>query len=193
MKSSKTVKRNTNRHGQAKTRRETLRPTTSRVRSAIFSILGPNGPEGSRVLDIYAGTGALGIEALQRGARYAVFIDHSSKQCETIKKSLVKHKLSVKSVIHRGSALNLVGKLKGQYDLFFVDPPYDLDEFEPLFFKVDQTQLIATGAIAFIEHSKRTVLPDRLPGFALSTHRVYGDSAVSVYKADVTETNGDIR
>ncbi|MDA1278573.1 MAG: 16S rRNA (guanine(966)-N(2))-methyltransferase RsmD [Chloroflexi bacterium] len=160
-----------------------LRPTTSRVRSAIFSMLGPAGPRGLRVLDIYAGTGALGIEALQRGAESAVFIEQNARQCEEIKKALERHRLRMLGTVHRGDALVLVGRLKSEFDLVFADPPYDLDEFQELFTRIDSARLIASGAIAFLEHSKMTKLPESLPGLSLSTHRRYGDTAVSVYRA----------
>lgn len=160
-----------------------LRPTTSKVRSAIFSMLGPAGASGLRVLDIYAGTGALGIEALQRGAISAVFIEQNSRRCDEIKKTLEKHRLAMQGTVQRGSALNAVGRLKGEFDLIFADPPYDLNEFESLFARVDAAGLIAPHATAFLEHSKMTELPDSLPGLALSTHRRYGDTALSVYRA----------
>lgn len=160
-----------------------LRPTTSKVRSAIFSMLGPAGASGLRVLDIYAGTGALGIEALQRGAELAVFIEQNSRRCDDIKKTLEKHRLAMQGSVQKGSALAAVGRLKGEFDLIFADPPYDLVEFESLFERVNDARLIAPNAIAFLEHSKMTTLPDSLPGLELSTHRLYGDTAVSVYKS----------
>ena len=86
--------------------------------------------------------------------------------------------------MHRCKALQAVERLEGEFELIFVDPPYELDEFEPLFDRVNEAGLIAPSAIAFLEHSKRTKLPDSLPGLTLSTHRLYGDSAVSVYRAN---------
>jgi 16S rRNA (guanine(966)-N(2))-methyltransferase RsmD len=146
-------------------------------------MLGPAGPSGLRVLDIYAGTGALGIEALQRGAELAVFIEQNARRCDDIKKALERHRLAMQGSVQRGSALNTVGRLKGEFDLIFADPPYDLVEFEGLFERVEDAGLIAPGAIAFLEHSKMTELPDALSGLTLSTHRLYGDTAVSVYKS----------
>ncbi|MDG0867035.1 16S rRNA (guanine(966)-N(2))-methyltransferase RsmD [Candidatus Lucifugimonas marina] len=169
-----------------------LRPTTSKVRSAIFSMLGPAGASGLRVLDIYAGTGALGIEALQRGAETAVFIEQNGRRCEDIKKTLEKHRLGMQGSVQKGSALNAVGRLKGEFDLIFADPPYDLIEFEALFQKANDAHLIAPNAIVFAEHSKMTELPDTLPGLTLSTHRLYGDTAVSVYKSQ-TESSATSR
>jgi len=145
-------------------------------------MLGPAGAGGLRVLDIYAGTGALGIEALQRGAELAVFIEQNARRCDDIKKALERHRLAMQGSVQRGSALNAVGRLKGEFDLIFADPPYDLVEFDALFERVEKACLIAPGAIAFLEHSKMTKLPDSLPGLTLSTHRLYGDTAVSVYK-----------
>jgi 16S rRNA (guanine966-N2)-methyltransferase len=152
-------------------------------------MLGPAGASGLRVLDIYAGTGALGIEALQRGAESAVFIEQNSRRCEDIKKALGRHKLAMQGSVQRGSALNAVGRLKTEFDLIFADPPYDLVEFEALFAKVSEARLIADNAIAFLEHSKMTELPHSLPGLTLSTHRLYGDTAVSVYKASRGEAH----
>jgi 16S rRNA (guanine966-N2)-methyltransferase len=151
-------------------------------------MLGPAGASGLRVLDIYAGTGALGIEALQRGADSAAFIEQNGRRCEDIKKALEKHKLAMLGSVQKGSALNAVGRLKGEFDLIFADPPYDLNEFEALFTRVEELGLIAPDAIAFLEHSKMTTLPDALPGLTLSTHRLYGDTAVSVYRASKPET-----
>ena len=151
-------------------------------------MLGPAGPDGLRVLDIYAGTGALGVEALQRGADSAVFVEQNSRRCDDIKKTLERHRLAMQGTVHRGNALQAVGWLKGEFDLIFADPPYDLNEFDELFTRIDDAGLIAAGAVAFLEHSKTTKLPDTLPGLTLSTHRIYGDSAVSVYRAQDRDT-----
>ncbi|MCZ6538486.1 MAG: 16S rRNA (guanine(966)-N(2))-methyltransferase RsmD [Chloroflexi bacterium] len=164
-----------------------LRPTTSKVRSAIFSMLGPAGPSGFRVLDIYAGTGALGIEALRRGAESAVFVEQNSRQCNDIKKALERYGLEMQGTVQKGSALQAVGRLRGEFDLIFADPPYDLNEFDELFSRIDKAGLLAADVIAFLEHSKTTRLPETLPGLRLTTLRKYGDSAVSVYRARVPD------
>ena len=82
-------------------------------------MLGPAGPRGLRVLDIYAGTGALGIEALQRGAESATFIEQNSRRCDDIKKSLERHRLAMQGTVQKGSALQAVNRLKGEFDLVF--------------------------------------------------------------------------
>jgi 16S rRNA (guanine(966)-N(2))-methyltransferase RsmD len=161
------------------------------VKSAIFSMLGPAGASGLRVLDLYAGTGALGIEALQRGAASAVFIEQNGRRCDDIKKALERHRLAMQGSVQQGSALSAVGRLKGEFDLIFADPPYDLVEFEALFERIDESGLIAPNAIAFLEHSKMVELPDSLPGLKLSTHRLYGDTALSVYKSRSEKSGGE--
>ena len=150
----------------------------------MFSMLGPAGSNGLQVLDIYAGTGALGIEALQRGAENASFVEQNLKRCNEIKQYLERHNLASKGTVHRCKALQSVGRLEGEFELIFADPPYELNEFEPLFTRVNDAGLIAPSAIAFLEHSKKTKLPNMLPGLTLSTHRLYGDSAVSVYRSN---------
>ena len=150
----------------------------------MFSMLGPAGSNGLQVLDIYAGTGALGIEALQRGAESASFVEQNLKRCNEIKQYLERHNLASKGTVHRCKALQSVGRLEGEFELIFADPPYELNEFEPLFTRVNDAGLIAPSAIAFLEHSKKTKLPNMLPGLTLSTHRLYGDSAVSVYRSN---------
>ena len=150
----------------------------------MFSMLGPAGSNGLQVLDIYAGTGALGIEALQRGAENASFVEQNLKRCNEIKQYLERHNLASKGTVHRCKALQSVGRLEGEFELIFADPPYELNEFESLFTRVNDAGLIAPSAIAFLEHSKKTKLPNMLPGLTLSTHRLYGDSAVSVYRSN---------
>ncbi len=157
-------------------------------------MLGPVGASGLRVLDIYAGTGALGIEALQRGAVSAMFIEQNGRRCDDIRKTLARHRLAMQGSVQKGNALNAVKRLKGEFDLIFADPPYELVEFDALFERMNEANLIAPDAIAFLEHSKMTRLPDFLPGLALTTHRLYGDTALSVYKSQtgiLTESGGE--
>ena len=93
----------------------------------------------------------------------------------------------MQGTVRRGSALTAVGRLTGEFDLILADPPYALNEFKELFLRVDSAGLIAPDAIAFLEHSKMTELPDALPGLSLSTTRKYGDSAISVYRAQALD------
>ena len=98
------------------------RPTADRVREALFSILGP--VDGLRVLDLFAGSGALGIEALSRGAASATFVDSSSQAVAAVRRNL--EALGVEGEVGRRDALRWLAGAEGPYDLVFADPPYDL-------------------------------------------------------------------
>lgn len=159
-----------------------IRPTTSRVRAAVFSILGPDGARGLRTLDLYAGTGAFGLEALSRGAASADFVELDERRCREIKKALEDLGFAGRGRVHRGDALKVAERLEGEFDLVFADPPYAMVPFSDLFERLHRRRLMAPNAIAFLEHSARTVLPDELPGARLTDSRKYGDAAVSVYR-----------
>jgi len=106
------------------------RPTTDRVREALFSSLGDRVID-AEVLDLYAGSGALGIEALSRGARSVVFVEADERACETIRANLAKARLTeARAEIRRSRVVDFVNRLPGQaaHDLVFADPPYARDE-----------------------------------------------------------------
>ncbi len=109
--------------------RALTRPTTDRVRESIFAVLGDL-VQGARVLDLFAGTGSLGLEALSRGAVSADFVDSSAAACESVAKNLQKTRLCG-GVVHRRDALAWLSSApEGRYDLIFADPPYARDEQE---------------------------------------------------------------
>lgn len=159
-----------------------IRPTTSRVRAAVFSMLGPDGARGLRTLDLYAGTGAFGLEALSRGAASADFVELDERRCREIKKALEDLGFAGRGRVHRGDALKVAERLEGEFDLVFADPPYAMVPFSDLFERLHRRGLMAQNAIAFLEHSARTLLPDELPGARRTDTRKYGDAAVSVYR-----------
>jgi 16S rRNA (guanine966-N2)-methyltransferase len=164
-----------------------IRPTASRLRAAVFSMLGPDGVRGLRVLDLYAGTGAFGMEALSRGAAAAEFVEQDGRRCDDIRSSLQELGLDARGRVHRGNVLTVLGRLEGKFDVIFADPPYSEDPFIALMTGVDRKGLLATGGTVFLEHSSRTELAEDMPGVSLVTRRKYGDSAVSVYRAAETE------
>jgi 16S rRNA (guanine966-N2)-methyltransferase len=101
------------------------RPTSDRVREAAFTLLGP--VDGASVLDLYAGSGALGLEALSRGAASAVFVESDPDACRTIERNVAKLRLEAARVV-RSDALRFLAAEHGRYDLIFIDPPYELVE-----------------------------------------------------------------
>lgn len=158
------------------------------VRGALFSILGPGGVEGKRVLDLYAGTGALGLEALLRGARFVEFVEIDRGRCEAIRAAVEREELADRCRVHRGRAERITGRLAGGYDIVFIDPPYADDPFERIFDRLERGEKLAEHAVVFAEHDRRRHLADKYPGLRLEETRIYGDTAVSIYRRSSAST-----
>ncbi|MBI4305308.1 MAG: 16S rRNA (guanine(966)-N(2))-methyltransferase RsmD [Chloroflexi bacterium] len=159
-----------------------LRPTSERVRLALFSMLGPDGATGKRVLDLYAGTGAFGLEALSRGAAWAEFVERDERACEVIRRSIEEFGFKERSKVHRGQAQAVAERLEGPFDIVFADPPYEENPFARLFETLALRGTLAGSALVIAEHSKRRNLPEALEWLRQVSRRTYGDSAVTVYR-----------
>lgn len=152
------------------------RPTADRVREAIFSILGDM--EGLRVLDLFAGSGALGIEALSRGAREAVFVDSARGAAAAIERNL--DGIDARARLVRRDALAFLrGAGDGTYDLVFVDPPYDSAARLAAPLSERLPAVLSPGARIVTESDKRSPLQLELP---LVLERDYGDTRVAVHR-----------
>lgn len=145
-------------------------------------MLGPGGAEGRRVLDLFAGTGAFGLEALSRGAAWAEFVDRDEKACRAIQAALAGLGFEERGKVHRGTAAAVLRRLAGSFDLVFADPPYDDDPFAEVFDLLIEFKLLVSGARVIAEHSKRRTLPEEQAGLRQVDRRTYGDTAVTVYK-----------
>jgi 16S rRNA (guanine(966)-N(2))-methyltransferase RsmD len=159
------------------------RPTSDRVREALFSVLGPSLRD-QRVLDLFAGTGALGIEALSRGAAQAVFVDRSHKAIGTIRANLAALGIEAEvRPIEARAALRAASARHEAYDLVFVDPPYrcaaelgrELSEALPA--------VLAPGARVVTESDRRAPLDLDLP---LADERRYGDTLIRIHDTHVS-------
>jgi 16S rRNA (guanine966-N2)-methyltransferase len=152
------------------------RPTADRVREALFSILGPL--EGLDVLDLFAGSGALGIEALSRGAASATFVDSDARAVAAIRDNL--DAIGVAGAVHRRDALAFLAATRDRYDLVFLDPPYS----SPARMAERLTELLSPAlsdaARIVSESDKRNPLPLRLP---LEDERTYGDTRIAIHRA----------
>ncbi|MEK7950166.1 16S rRNA (guanine(966)-N(2))-methyltransferase RsmD [Luteolibacter soli] len=162
------------------------RPTTDFVRQAVFSILGPRVEEAA-VLDLFAGSGAIGLEALSRGAASCVFVDEHRQAEIVIRENLEKAKLAggrvVKADVHAW-----VARDTGSYDLIFADPPYaktslDRDHLKDLMGKPALLGRLADGGLLIAECFSSTRSPEA-PGWVLSERREYGNSAILLYAAE---------
>ena len=158
-----------------------IRPTSERVRGAIFSIVGRDAIQGARVLDLYAGTGALGIEALSRGADWADFVESGGVRCREIRDRLRELGVDDRSRVYTGKTLSVLGKLSVAYDLVFADPPYEMDEWDSVMSLLDARGLVSKEGQVVAEHRGGTDLAEGYGGLRLTTSRRYGDTAVSIY------------
>jgi 16S rRNA (guanine966-N2)-methyltransferase len=154
------------------------RPTSDRVRGALFSILGAR-IDGARVLDLFAGSGALGIEALSRGAESAVFVDDAPAAIRAIRGNL--EALGLSAGVRRVDALRHLGAASSdgaQYDLIFLDPPYRLADSLAGRLSEALPAVLAPGAVAVAESDRRAPLALDLP---LLDERRYGDTLIRIY------------
>jgi 16S rRNA (guanine966-N2)-methyltransferase len=159
------------------------RPTSDLVRGAIFSALASQGVDLSRVLDLYAGSGALGIEALSRGAAWCDFVERSRRACSVIGKNLAGIGFGERARVHCAPVERVLGRLEGPYSLVLADPPYAdasaLADLEAL----AASPLVEEGrTVLVLEHSARQSPPDRIGWWALANHRRHGDTAISIYR-----------
>lgn len=155
-----------------------LRPTSGLVREAVFNILGDLVVDAS-VLDLYAGTGALGIEALSRGAARATFVDAEAAACQAILQSLSRAAFTERATVLRGRLPRALSTLTGPFDLIFMDPPYQEETASDTLLALPE-YLAADGTVVY-EHGSRYNPPERLAGLQLTERRVYGDSAIALY------------
>ena len=158
-----------------------VRPTSDRVREALFSILGPEVPRG-RFLDLFAGSGAVGLEALSRGAQYVEFVEEDPARAAAIRNYLKDFGWSDRGRVLRLSARKYLARVPEKFDIIFVDPPYAGPLLREAIQQIISARALADGGILVLEHPSSTV-PD-VPG--LTTHRVktyrYGDTTLSVYR-----------
>ena len=171
-----------------------IRPTSDRVREAIFSILGARAV-GAAVLDLYAGTGALGIEALSRGAGTAVFVDERREAVSLADENLTAVGLRVKGRIIRGKVEYVVERLsreQAHFDLIFIDPPYRISvtELSDICQKVLK-DILAVDGLMVLEHSSK-LKPPVISGSGVLSSKTYGDTAVTVYRKEGKNDDGDL-
>lgn len=158
-----------------------VRPTTDRVREAVFARLGD--VSGTRALDLYAGTGALGIEALSRGAVACVFIERARPALSALRRNLETLGLGDRArVVSRevGATVSDLGRAGERFDLVFVDPPYDTGEDERSLRAALAAGILVEGAVVVVERSRRHALP-AIAGLVLRDERRYGDTVVGRY------------
>jgi 16S rRNA (guanine966-N2)-methyltransferase len=160
------------------------RPMSDRAREGLFSSLGERVVD-ARVLDLFSGTGAIGIEALSRGAAQALFLDSAPGAVKTIRENLRRAKLESRGVVWRLDALAAVRQKPGQFDLVFTDPPYRLPMayLGALLEELAGQGAVGPGSLIVLSRSTKSHMPVIPLNWHIARRLRYGDSVVLVYQA----------
>lgn len=158
-----------------------VRPTTDKVKEAVFNIL-MNDIWDSVCVDLFAGTGNLGLEALSRGAKKCYFCDNSRESLNLIKSNIERCDAQEQSVILAGDYTKALTRIKEQADVFFLDPPYQAGLYEKCLQLIDSLDLLTKEGIIIAEHGVRDQVPDQIGRLTKVKDRKYGKILVSIYR-----------
>ena len=159
------------------------RPTTDRVKEALFSIIQFDIP-GVKVLDLFGGTGQLGIEALSRGAKSAVFVDASEKSCALIRENLKRCKMEKDGIVVRADYLDYLSRCRETFGIILLDPPYAEVFLENAIKKITEIDILQSGGIIVTERPVGKELPWDFPGYTRSKDYKYGSTLLTLYHKD---------
>lgn len=157
------------------------RPTSDRVKEALFSIIQFDIP-GAQVLDLFGGTGQLGIEALSRGAQSAVFVDAGEKACALIRENLKRTKLETDARVVRSDYLDYLKRTREKFDIIFLDPPYAEVFLENALNIITEIDILQTNGIIIAERPLGKELPWDFEGYRRSRDYKYGNTLLTVYR-----------
>ncbi len=157
------------------------RPTADRVKEALFSIINFNLP-GAKVLDLFGGTGQLGIEALSRGADSAVFVDAREDSCKLIRENLKRTKLEANTKVVRSDYLDYLNRCREQYNIIFLDPPYAEVFLENAIKRITEIDILQSGGIIVTERPLGKELPWEFEGYTRSKDYKYGKVLLTLYR-----------
>ena len=157
------------------------RPTADRVKEALFSIINFDIP-GAKVLDLFGGTGQLGIEALSRGAESAVFVDAREESCRLIRENLKRTKLEKDAKVIRSDYLDYLGRCREQYNIIFLDPPYAEVFLENAIKRITEIDILQSDGIIVAERPLGKELPWEFEGYTRSKDYKYGKVLLTIYR-----------
>lgn len=163
------------------------RPTTDKVKESIFNMIYPY-INGGDVLDLFAGTGGLGIEALSRGMEHAIFIDRNRKSIEVIKQNLETTGFSSQAEVYLNEAeraLKVLYKREVHFDMVFLDPPYKLNMIEKLLHTFYEYTLINSNGIIVTEHDSKVELAERIDHFRVIKKAIYGNTGITIFQNEI--------
>ena len=160
-----------------------MRPSSDLMRGAIFSALASLGADMSRVLDLYAGSGALGIEALSRGAEWCDFVERDPAACSVIRENLRLTGFEERAVVHCLEAERAAARLREAYTLVLADPPYADRDAGTVLDALCSSELVQAGVtVLVLEHAARAEPAASIGRLELVNSRRHGDSAASIYR-----------
>jgi len=159
-----------------------LRPTSELTRGALFSILESMATDWSCVLDIYAGTGSLGLEALSRGAGWADFVEQNPRCCATIKENLERIGMAAQANVYNSSAIKAISFLTRKYGIVVMGPPYRESGVIETLEQLAISCLVGAGSTIAVEHSYRLPLHSTYGSMQLAKERRHGETCISVYQ-----------
>lgn len=159
------------------------RPTSDRVKEALFSIINFDLP-GANVLDLFAGTGQLGIEALSRGAKRAVFVDAREDACKIVRENLRRTKLEGEAKVVRSDYLDYLRRCKEKYDIILLDPPYAEVFLENALKCITEIDILQSGGIIVTERPIEKELSLVFEGYTRSKDYKYGNTLLTLYRKD---------
>ena len=159
------------------------RPTADRVKEALFSIIHFDVP-GARVLDLFGGTGQLGIEALSRGAKRAVFVDAREDACKIIRENLRRTRLEAQASVVRSDYMEYLRRCRERFEIVILDPPYAEAFLENALKCITEIDILQTGGIIITERPLGKELPCEFDGFTRSKDYKYGKTLLTLYRKD---------
>lgn len=157
------------------------RPTSDRVKEAMFSIIHFEVP-GAAVLDLFGGTGQLGIEALSRGAKSAVFVDAGEPACRLIKENLKRTRMEGRGKVIRSDYLDYLSRCREKYDIILLDPPYAEVFLENALKRITEIDILTQNGIIVTERPLGKDLPWDFPGYERSKDYKYGKTVLTIYR-----------
>lgn len=160
------------------------RPATDLVRGAIFSILETTTDDWAQVLDLFSGSGALGIEALSRGAGWVDFVEQERRCCAIIKQNLVKTKLAAQAHVYCCSVKKALSFIDKEYGIILMDPPYSDSSIGNVITQLATSKLIKASSTVVVTHSPHFTLTPTYASLHLIKERRHGDSIIAIYQKE---------
>jgi len=158
------------------------RPATDLVRGVIFSILETTTSDWSQVLDLFAGSGALGIEALSRGAGWVDFVERAPRCCDIIRQNLEKTRLAAQAHVYCCSVAKAISFLDKEYGIILMDPPYSDLSIGNVVAQLATSKLVGTNSVVVVTHSPHLPLDSTYAPLNLIKERRHGDSCIAIYQ-----------